>query len=393
MTKRQYLVAAIASLLIILVSVGLHTFFAGMKEEVKQKRPPVMLRKVQSSIVEYQDSKAKITSNGRVVSQQSIDVISEVQGKILPGEISLRKGSTFRKGDILVRIYRSDAEYALNAKKSSFLNSLAGVLPDLRIDYPNSYTSWVDFFESVKITEDLPKIPNTESSQEKIFLSSKGILRDYYSIRSDEVRLKKYTIYAPFDGSVQQVNLEPGSVANPGSRIASIIRTNQLEIEVPLEIDEAEWVNIGHKAKIFNDSGKEIGLGQLVRKSAFVDPNNQSINVYVKVLPGSSQVYSGQYMKVQFDGMVLQHAMEIPRNAVFNNNIVYVVDSGYLVKREVEILKVDQQTLFFRGLEEGTEIVTQPLTGVNASMAVQTEFSKPPRTKNDSTQATSQIAN
>ena len=74
-------------------------------------------------------------------------------------DISLKKGQNFRKGDVLVKIYNKDAKYALQARKSGYLNLLANILPDLKIDYPEYYESWVNFFESVKIDTDLPDLP------------------------------------------------------------------------------------------------------------------------------------------------------------------------------------------------------------------------------------------
>ncbi|MEZ5082311.1 MAG: hypothetical protein R2750_02485 [Bacteroidales bacterium] len=49
-----------------------------------------------------------------------------------------------------------------------------------------------------------------------------------------EVRLSKYKLYAPFNGTFTAVYMEPGLVAKQScSRIASMIRTDKLELEVP----------------------------------------------------------------------------------------------------------------------------------------------------------------
>lgn len=388
MTNRQKVIVAGGTIIILGISFSLFLMLSGMKKETQPVRPPMMVRKVNSSLVEYKTIESPVFSAGRVLSQQSIDVISEVQGKILQGNVSLRKGSNFKKGDLLVNIYNTDASYTLQAKKSTFMNVLAAILPDIKIDFSEQFDKWEKFFEEVSIDKDLPEIPQTESNQEKIFLSSKGILSSYYSIKSDEIKLKKYHIYAPFDGSIQEVMLEVGSVANTGSRIASIIRTNQLEVEVPVGVNEALWIKKGQKVRLKNEEGLDVGWGKVVRKSKFVDPSNQSINIYVEIMSGIEQVYAGQYFGVEFQGMLVQKAMEIPRNAIFNRNMVFVVDSGYLVKQEINLLKINEQTALFNGLDEGIEIVTQPLSGVNANMAVQTEYSNPHKTVKGKSQKT-----
>lgn len=375
MTKRQRLVVILSIVLTLVFAFLISGMFAGMKKKMAPPKQEPIIRKVESAMVEYKDIESVVSGTGRVLSQNSVNVISEVQGKIMQGEIALKKGSSFVKGQQLVRIYDTDAVYAIKSRKSSFLNSLANILPDVKIDYPGSYQKWVDFFESIDISKPLPVLPEIETNQEKIFLSSRSILSTYYSIKSDEERLKKYSIYAPFTGAIQEVLLEVGSVANPGSRLATIIKTGELEIEVPIQVADAKWVKKGQKAILKSEDGRQIGTGVVKRESNFVDPASQSINIYVGVLPGTESLYSGQYLRVEFPGMLIKGAMEIPRNASFNHNMVFIIDSGYLDKKEIQILKTNEKTVIFNGLEPGTELVVEPLANARANMPVQTQFS------------------
>lgn len=389
MTKRQRIVVLIAIALTLVLAFVLAGAFAGMKKNVKPPKPAPVVRKVESAKVEYVDIETQVTGNGRVLSLFSVDLISEVQGKLIRGDVSLKQGSSFTKGQLLAKVYNTDAVYAMKSRKSTFLNSVANILPDLKIDYPDSYQIWIDFFETVEIDKELPALPEISSSQEKIFLSSRGILSTYYSIKSDEERLMKYNLYAPFSGAIQEVMLEVGSVANPGSRIAKIINTSELEIEVPLQIAEATWVRKGQNAIIKTENGVKVGTGIVKREASFVDPNSQSINVYVALTSGSQAFYAGQYLQVEFPGMVIKNAMEIPRNATFNGSTVFVVDSGYLAKREINILKTNESTLIFSGLEEGIELVVKPLANANSNMPVQTQLSNVHKQEVDSTQVKS----
>ena len=63
--------------------------------------------------------------------------------------------------------------------------------------------------------------------------------------------------------------------------------------------------------------------------------------------------------------------MEIPRNAVYNNNVVFVVVDGKLAKREINILKINETTLIFSCLGENTEIVVEPLINAVENTEVQ----------------------
>jgi multidrug efflux pump subunit AcrA (membrane-fusion protein) len=384
MNLRQLIISIAGLLLTLVLTIAVASFIIKSKKANQQPPPPKIIRKVNSALVEYGDVVSQVTATGRVVSQQSVEVIAEVQGKLLEGDVSFKKGQNFRKGDVLVRIYNRDAAYTLQARKSGYLNLLANILPDLKIDYPDEYEEWVRFFEQFEIHADLPDLPPVGSSQLKIFLASRSILSEYYAIKSDEVNLKKYNVIAPFNGAIQNVLLEVGSVANPGSRIAEIIKTSQLEVEIPVESSSAEWLRIGDKAILKTERGELIGHGIVKRKSSFVDMNTQSINIYLGVTDQKGDIFAGEYLKAEFPGMVIEDAMEIPRNAVFNRNMVFTVEEGFLSKKQINLLKINEKTIIFNGLPRGSEVVIQPLANANESMQVQTEFTKPPEAENDS---------
>jgi len=57
--------------------------------------------------------------------------------------------------------------------------------------------------------------------------------------------------------------------------------------------------------------------------------------------------------------------MEIPRKAVFNENEVFIVRDGLLIKEIIDIQKISRDKLYFTGLEAEEYIVTEPL--INAT--------------------------
>ena len=61
-------------------------------------------------------------------------------------------------------------------------------------------------------------------------------------------------------------------------------------------------------------------------------------------------------------------------NAVFNNNEVFIVEDGKLAKREINILKINETTLIFNGLDENTDIVVEPL--INAVENTEVEIAR-----------------
>ncbi|MBL7111102.1 MAG: HlyD family efflux transporter periplasmic adaptor subunit [Bacteroidales bacterium] len=377
MNWRKSLISLVAIVFLFVLSAFLYMMFAGMGEESQEKQREEIKLFVKTEKVNYTTNQAMIIETGRLSSQHSVDLSAEVQGEILPGAVILREGTRFAKGDLLVRIFDEEARNNLKASKSRFLNSIAGILPDIRIDYPGSYQKYEKFFNDVKINEPLPSLPEPDSEAEKIFLASRNILNDYFSIKSAEVRLSKYHLYAPFDGTFTAVYLEPGSVANPGSRIASMIRTDKLELEVPVRIEDAYWIQIGDQVKVSTKEGNITWNGTVVRKSEFMDPATQSITVYVSLNPSKNKpLIQGQYLRAEFAAKTLKESMEIPRNAVFNNNKVFTVVDGKLKENQIDVLKINKTTVIFSGLPEGADLVVEPL--VNAKEGFNAEILNQP---------------
>lgn len=372
MNKRK-LIIIFSILSIIVVAIVLMMFLSSLREIPPKIPPREIKRYVKTQKVEYRDIESQVTGRGRLSSKQQVNIITEVQGKILAGDLPLKKGQSFKKGDLLFRVYDQEARLGLLARKSRFLNAIANLLPDFKVDYPDSYPKWTRFLGSINIKNGLPPLPEITSDQEKIFLAGRNILSDYYSIKSEEVRLKKYSVYAPFTGTYTNVLLEIGSVANPGTRVGTITQTDKLELEVPIEVHNADWIKPGDTVQVSTEDGAKEWIGRVVRKAHFVEPRTQSISVFVGLESSrESPLFLGLYLKALFPGVKVKNAMQIPRNAVFNTNEVFIVNSGRLSKREITIHKIDEKTLIFSGLEEGLDLVVEPL--VNAAENTKVEI-------------------
>lgn len=370
MLKRRLIVVA-SIVLIIAAAVGIKKVLVGLKVEPKVLEVSERVRAVKSQLVRYDTIYSPVVATGRLGSQVEVDVISEVPGKIIRGTHFLKKGVSFKKGDLLCVIYDQEQKLLMQSSKSRFLQSVANILPDYKIDFSESYAAWEAFFEGINIEKNLPPLPLVNNKQEKIYLANRRILGDYYSIKREEIKLRKHYIYAPFSGSITQVNLEVGAVANMGSRIARIIRTDILELEVPVDPNNAHWIKIGEQVEVVG-TNKQMYKGRVIRKADFVDPMSQSIAVFVQLKNNQKgHLYEGAYLEATFLSQPIFEGMRIARSAVFNTNEVYLVKEGRIKKQLINILKVNDSALIFNGIEEGERIVVEALVNANENMSVQ----------------------
>ncbi|WP_321347352.1 efflux RND transporter periplasmic adaptor subunit [uncultured Draconibacterium sp.] len=371
MSWRKITFIVVALIVLLGGAAALSELFISMKPE-QPKRPDVdMKRSVKVETVNYTEITSPLWVPGRAVSGSEVLLVAEASGKIEPGAIALRKGTSFRKGQVLAEIYKDEVELALKARKAQFLTTMTSLLPDLKIDFPDQLNAYETFFRAIDLDSDLPEMPVVQNEKLKIFLASRGVLTEYYGIKQDEKRLKRHTLYAPFDGTFTQVNYETGSYVNTGGQIARMIRTDHVEIEVPVPNEDSEWIKIGDQVKIQSNKDQSEIEGKVVRKSDFIEDETQSRSIFVMVNKADAdKVLPGEYFEVQFPGQKIPEAMEIPRGAVFNSTTVYVVIDGELKKREINVIKRNETTLIFNGLPEGAKVVAEPLINVKENTPV-----------------------
>ncbi len=366
MRKIDRRIVIIAALIFIVgLSFGLMKFLIAQREDPTMKKAPDVRRFVKVDTVHYETIVSPVEAPGRLASLAQTELISEASGKISTAKIPLKKGSSFKKGDLLFSIYPDEVKLALYSRKSLFKSSLANLLPDLAFDYPEYENTLRQYFNKLDIKKDFPEFPAISDEKLKIFLASRNLISEYYTIKKDELQLKRHKIYAPYNGTYREVYLEESAYTGTGGRVANAIRTDMLEVEVPLDRLDANWVKIGDKVKVITDRSGEEHIGKVIRKAAFIDENTQSQAIFINVSNYSDQkLLSGEYVHVAFPGQAIENAMEIPRNATFNTNEVFVIVNDRLEKRNIHIIKTNEKTLIFDGVKKGEIIVTQTLINV-----------------------------
>ncbi len=364
---KNKIVFGLISILIIAGAIAISVMLVNSKPEPKKdgKKETTMYVKTQNGINTNMDS--DMIYRGRITAYDNVSLASEVSGRIMQGDVRFKTGESFKKGDIIVNIYSEDVKAALKSGKSSFLQTMSRILPDLKIDYKDEYQKWHDFFNAVDPEKHLPELPKINSDKERVFLASNNVLSGYYSLQQQQINLKRYTIYAPFTGSFKSVNKEIGAIASPSAELANIIRSDKLEIIVPVFPKDLQWLNVGEEVVINDDRGI-IRNATVSRISGYVDQATQSVNVYLTyIAKGSKSFLEGEYVDVTFNGIQVS-GFEIPREAIVDNFYVYKLDNNKLHKHRIEIVRALDDSYIVSGIDSTMTIVTESLATINPSV-------------------------
>ena len=365
--KRQLIISIVGFVLILALG---FIAFKGMTSG-KTKEPATqnfeVTKYVKVIMVDYSDNQFRLSTNGRLNAKNSIEIFSEVQGMMKSGTANFKVGSSFRKGSVLISIDDEEFRLQLLTQKSEYLNLLAMAMPDIKTDFPQSFSKWSNFIEKYDINKPIPDLPEYDNTKEKYFLASRKILGQYYAIKNQELRLEKYIIRAPFDGTVTASMIESGTLVRPGQKLGEFAGSGTFELEISLNPADADLISVGNPVQI-NIGGNNIS-GSIIRKSSSMDPMTQTIKVYVQL--SGSNLSDGMYLKAEIRGKEIPNSMIVPRKAIINNSFVYFDDGGKLGKKPIEILALGSEDAYINGIEAGTYIISEPVVNPTIGMKIE----------------------
>ena len=381
--------------LLIMVALG------STKKESNKRNVEPEVRLLETQSVSFEDITLEIEGNGVVESQKTLNVISEANGAVLYAKNDLKDGTFVREGELILSVDAREIENTLYTMRSEFLNSLALVLPEIKIEDPETYKKWSDYFYNLDIHKTIPELPDLSDSQEKIKLSTRNVFSKFYTVKNEEILLSKYKIIAPFSGYIKSNGVIEGSYVSKGSHLLTLSDAVNVEISVPLLIDEVNLINFSNPptAKIYPDKHEtEVVYGKIYRKETLLNRNSQTLNVYVSFINNdlNSFFLPGNYVKVKIDGMKLHEVAKIPRYIVDNEQYVYTMEDGKLARRKVDLVTIQGNDAIIRKSDNSemkiiTTILQKPLIGMkiksaNESIELTNEDSKD-SDKNNSSEA------
>jgi len=311
-----------------------------------------------------------ITTSGNLVAKHKIDLYAEVQGVLKPSSKEFKAGTSYNRGEAILKI-NSDEFYAnLKSQKSNFYNSLTSIMPDIRLDYPNEFQKWQSYLNSFDINNTTPKLPVINTDKEKYFISGRGINTAYYNVKNLEVKLSKYNLRAPFKGILTEALVTPGSLVRAGQKLGEFIDTSVFELEVNINEAYAYLLKKGNSVAVTNLSKTNSWEAIVVRVNAKVNQTTQTVKVYLQVK--GSDLKDGMYLNAALKTKEINDAIEISRRLLVDNSKVYVVKDSILNLVEVDPVYFGNETVIIKGLQNGTSILSKNLPGAYDGMLVKT---------------------
>lgn len=314
-----------------------------------------------------------INTNGNLVAKNRIELYAEVQGVLETTSKDFKQGTSYKKGETLIKI-NSDEFYAnLQAQKSNLFNLITAIMPDIRLDYPSEYSKWQTYLENFDSNNGIEKLPEFNSEKEKFFISGRGINTAYFNVKNLEVKLNKYNIKAPFYGILTESLVNPGTLIRVGQKLGEFINPSIYEIGVSIKSEFKDLLQIGKQVKLHNLENTKSWTGKVIRINGKIDTETQTIKAFIEV--SGNDLKEGQYLEIELQAKAEENAYEVQRNLIIENSKLYIVKDSVLDLIAINPIFENENTVIVKGLPNGTVLLSKPVPGSYIGMLV-TIFNK-----------------
>lgn len=311
---------------------------------------PVAARRapaVETLRLEAQPFETTITFNGTLLADKSIDIKSELRGKI--ERIAFTDGQQVDAGDLIVTIESGE----LGAELASVREQLT--LAQLNAERLQS------LFERGSVT----------ASERDDAVSRREVLKA--EERRLAVRLAKTRIEAPFGGTLGLRQISPGDLIEADTLITTLQTLRDLKVDFSVPERFRNEVEPGTRLSI-TVAGHDRPFDATVRAiSPRVDINTRTLTVRADVSNPERRLLPGNYARVE---LVTRNdaALVVPSVAVLQSLeavSVFTVENGVAVRREVQTgQRTGARVEILEGLSPGDEIITSGIQSVRDGQAV-----------------------
>ncbi|GAA5522931.1 efflux RND transporter periplasmic adaptor subunit [Aliifodinibius salicampi] len=304
---------------------------------------------VEVAVAEPTTLQRKISSTGSILANETVDLRSEVSGKIT--SIFLKEGQSVQEGDLLIKINDSELQAQLDRAKHR-----------------------------------LALAEQREGRQAKL-LAEGGISQEDYDatlnevnvLRSEvnliEAQIDKTEIRAPFDGRVGLKYVSDGSYISPTTRIASLQNIDPVKIDFSIPERYYNQVQNGDKIVFDVQTAEQSFEGDIYAIEPAIERNTRSVQIRARSDNKEALLLPGSFADIELILESSDNALTVPTISLvpeLGGQYIYLYRDGKVVKQEVKTgIRSESQVEIVEGLNPGDSVLTTGLLQVREGMAVE----------------------
>jgi len=364
---------SLRKLILFFLGFGIVALSYQLSKKIIDSNPPPR-KKAENTIKDVYTIKVKngpyqvqIPSKGVLQAYKRVRITARVRGVMQTITPLFKTGQEYRFGQILIKIEPSEFRANVISQRAALYNLITSILPDLQLDFPNAYNQWNEYLNGFDLEKPVPKLPDMEEKV-RLFVSGRGIISSYYSLQNLENTLTFYEIKAPFNGVLVSTNVTEGSLIIPGQELGEFIAPGDYELMVALPKSYVSKITKGATVKVKSIDTDQIYTGIVSRINAKVNIKTQSVEVYIRM--SDARLKEGMYMEAHINAIEFSNVFALDRGLLNGSKQIFIVKDNKLILRKVSPIHFTETLAIINGLDDGEEIISQPLIGAYSGMEI-----------------------
>lgn len=347
---------------------GAYAIFNAKKKPIVQapaNRGPL----VRTATIASSNEQLDVLARGSVEALRTVDLASEVGGKIVASHEALRVGGTFTPNDVLLEIDTTDYKLRITQQEAAVARAELRLTQE-KAEAEAAIRAWK------QIEGDKPADPlvRREPQIRDAKLAVDAANAQLTSAKNDLLRCK---VQLPFGGRVRSVHADIGQTVQRGQRLAVVLDTTQLEVRLPIALQETAFVDLPLTGQV--DDGPKVTFtaefagaqrtwhGSIVRVEGEIDRRTRQLTAIAQVgnKAGDTPLLVGMFVGASITGRTVQNVFKVPSTAMHSGNHVWVVEpfapeggdqsdssesTTYRLRdREVEVLRTERTHSILKG--------------------------------------------
>lgn len=278
---------------------------------------------------------------GKIDAQDNVTAYPQSPGTITA--INARVGQHVSKGQVLVQLDNSVLQQNIAQAQSqiALLNTL----------YQRQKNLW-----DQKIGTEVQYLQaqtNLQSSQKQL-----AALRQQASM---------YRITSPINGTVDQMDLKMGQVAQPGATGIRIVNADNLKVKADVPESYSGSVGTGNNVKILVPDANDSLVTKVTFAAKAIDPTSRSFAVEIK-LPARKSLRPNMTAILKIADYTKSKAIVIPVKAIQKSedgDYVFINENGIAKRKNVKVgTTYGGQSEILSGLNAGDQLITAGATDI-----------------------------
>jgi RND family efflux transporter MFP subunit len=347
-------------------------------QEITESAPAISAVQIQRRTVCF-----PIRSQGTVQPRRKTTLTARVSGQVEWVAECFDESGRFQKGDLLARIDRRDYAIRIQRLDASLRSAKANLL-DTQQDLKRQQ-SLTEYEATTKAA-----VQQAEATTEMAAASVEELEAQLMEARNAESDTQ---IVAPYDGRIEETNVEVGQFVTIGTKLASCFATDAVEVRLPINDEELEFLDLPLGTNLPPGTGPAVELttefagtscrwaGTIVRSEAIVDARSRMAYLVAQVqapyedtqASGGHPLAVGMFVEAMIRCRPVTNAMVLPESCVSNRGEILIVNSeARLDVAQIRILRREQDWIVALGdVPDQATVCATRLENAVPGMAVQ----------------------